>query len=304
MEANAAARSDSVGYYNGVIASSDGILGKAAGVAGRIATNAAYDAVGMGIGFYTLATNGNAQAQLGESLAYVATHPLTALYSGYNKAESYAANTDGSQIAEDAACFVLGGALAGGFGRTAGAVGELALDATVAAGRSMVPVLGEAIESHVVRIGGVAYATEPGMGSASAQISGAATAKVPVQLYDVMTYGDSKIGAIVADELTGDHMPSYAAIRQNVENTLERTLSREEANALRNNTNVVIVGQDLHEAGRTYLRANTSSKIAGDSFELQGAALLDQTVHLENSTRLGYSPSQLKCVFSTFKYCK
>jgi hypothetical protein len=92
--------------------------------------------------------------------------------------------------------------------------------------------------------------------------------KVPVQMYDVMTYGESKAGAVVGDELTGDHIPSYAAIRQNVETTLGRELTADEAAALRDNSNTVVGAQDLHAAGRTYFGANTQAQIAEDSLDL------------------------------------
>jgi hypothetical protein len=121
--------------------------------------------------------------------------------------------------------------------------------------------------------------------------------KVPVQMYDVMTYGESKAGAVVGDELTGDHIPSYAAIRQNVETTLGRELTADEAAVLRDNTNTVVVAQDLHAAGRTYFGANTQAQIAEDSLDLTGAAMKDQAVHLENAAGLGYSPTSLQASF-------
>ena len=116
-------------------------------------------------------------------------------------------------------------------------------------------------------------------------------------MYDVVTYGESKAGAVVGDELTGDHIPSYAAIRQNVETTLGRELTADEAAALRDNTNTVIVAQDLHAAGRTYFGANTQAQIAEDSLDLTGAAMGDQAAHLENAVELGYSPARLQASF-------
>ncbi|WP_176167914.1 hypothetical protein, partial [Luteibacter sp. 22Crub2.1] len=122
-------------------------------------------------------------------------------------------------------------------------------------------------------------------------------AKVPVQMYDVMTHGESKAGAVVGDELTGDHIPSYAAIRQNVEAVLGRELTADEAVSLRDNTNTVIIAKDLHAAGRTYFGANTQAQIARDSFDLTGAAVKDQAVHLENAAGLKYSPEKLQNSF-------
>jgi hypothetical protein len=122
--------------------------------------------------------------------------------------------------------------------------------------------------------------------------------KTPVQFGDVMTYGESKARAVVGDELTGDHIPAYAAIRQNVETTLGRRLNPDEAAALRDNTNTIIVSQDLHAAGRTYFGANTRAQIAEDSVDLGAAAAKDQAVHLANAPSMGYNPQSLEASFN------
>jgi hypothetical protein len=121
--------------------------------------------------------------------------------------------------------------------------------------------------------------------------------KVPVQLYDVMTYGESRAGAVVGDKLTGDHIPSFAAVRDNVEAILDRPLTRAEESALRDNTNTVVIGQDLHEAGRTYFGANTPTQIAQDATDLSAAALRDQAVHLQNAPSLRYNSLSLQASF-------
>ena len=121
--------------------------------------------------------------------------------------------------------------------------------------------------------------------------------KIPVQFGDVMTYGESKAGAVIGDGLTGDHIPSFAAVRENVEATLDRPLTRAEESALRDNTNTIVIVQDLHAAGRTYFGANTPAQIAQDATDLGAAALRDQTVHPQNAPSLGYSPSSLQVSF-------
>ena len=119
----------------------------------------------------------------------------------------------------------------------------------------------------------------------------------PVQRNEVMLYGESTARAVPGDELTGDHIPSIAAIRQNVENTLGQNLTRAQATALRNNTNVVVIDQDLHAAGRTYFGANTPSQITADATDLNAAALQDQATHLQNAPELGYSTADLQSAF-------
>jgi hypothetical protein len=119
----------------------------------------------------------------------------------------------------------------------------------------------------------------------------------PVRRGESITYGESTDRVVVGDKLTGDHIPSHAAIRENVENTLDRPLTRAEDNALRNNTNTVVVDHDLHAAGNTYAGKNTPARIATDAADLNSAALRDQATHLQNAPKLGYSAQDLQQSF-------
>ena len=134
----------------------------------------------------------------------------------------------------------------------------------------------------------VAADTE-GVGAASTQSTGG-----PVQRYKVMTHGESEDGAVVGDDLAGNHRPSCTTVRQNIENTLGQPLTPAQSAALRDNTNVVIVDQDSHVAGRTYFGANTASQIYGDAPDLKQAALDDQATHFYNALGLGYSTTDFQ----------
>lgn len=140
-------------------------------------------------------------------------------------------------------------------------------------------------------------ASDAAVASNLANVATETGGKAPVQIYEVMTYGESKAGAVVGDQLTGDHMPSYAAIRKNVETTLGRELTADEASVLRDNTNTVIVPHDLHAEGRTYFGANKSPQVTADSLDLSEASMKDQAAHLENAPRLGYSSDSLRASF-------
>ncbi|WP_440533997.1 Ig-like domain repeat protein [Variovorax sp. YR566] len=162
MEGSASARASAVAPYNEMIANSDSWIGKAGGVAGRIGTNVGYDLADAGIGLYTLATNGNARAQLGNTLGYAATHPFNAMYAGYNKAEAYLARTDASQIAEDGARLLWGGVATAGTGKVATTVGVASVEGAVNTARWLAPKAAEIAESQIGRMGGRLYAVESG----------------------------------------------------------------------------------------------------------------------------------------------
>jgi YD repeat-containing protein len=190
-----------------------------------------------------------------------------------------------------------GGAILGGLvvGAALAKYGAVQLQSPITVGDSVPYAFGQSGASSFILQNPIV--ADANAAESVANVATEAGGKVPVQLYDVMTYGESKAGAVVGDELTGDHIPSFAAVRDNVEATLDRPLTRAEESALRDNTNTVVIGEDLHEAGRTYFGANTPTQIAEDATDLGAAALRDQAVHLQNATSLGYDPVMLQASF-------
>ncbi|MDP9933668.1 hypothetical protein, partial [Variovorax paradoxus] len=162
MEGIAAARADTVGYYNDMIANSDSLLGKAAGVGGRVFANAGYDLAGAVGGLYTLATDANARAQLGEKVAYAATHPMNTIYTASKGVESYVTNTSLSQMLEDGARFAVGGAATAGGGKVVTTAGSLGVEGAIGTARWLAPKAAEMTESLLYRAGGLSYVVEPG----------------------------------------------------------------------------------------------------------------------------------------------
>jgi hypothetical protein len=87
---------------------------------------------------------------------------------------------------------------------------------------------------------------------------------------DVGTYGDLRGRGAVGDDLTPDHIPSFAAMRAKVERDSGQTLSRSEALDLRNLTNCVTISGCQHrESSRTYGGRNTPAQIQEDSQNLR-----------------------------------
>ena len=119
----------------------------------------------------------------------------------------------------------------------------------------------------------------------------------PITKLEVVTYRESVDRAVADDNLTGDHIPSIAAIRTNVEDTLGLPLTRAQAAALRNETNTLVVDGDFHASGRTYFGNNTPTQIAEDAQDLQAAALKDQSVYMQNAGDFGYNQSDLQSAF-------
>jgi hypothetical protein len=138
--------------------------------------------------------------------------------------------------------------------------------------------------------------------ASSASIVGQDAAKVanPIQRYEVTTFKESVQRSAKGDAISGDHIPSRAAIQKNVETTLGRRLNPTEQDVLTENTHVVNIDHDLHAAGDTYGRAkNTAEQISEDARDLHKAALGDQATHLKNAEAMGYDTEKLKGAFKT-----
>ncbi|WP_146013369.1 hypothetical protein [Trinickia symbiotica] len=140
---------------------------------------------------------------------------------------------------------------------------------------------------------------EAGSTTLSDQIKATATDGIgasaePVSKLEVVTYRESVERAVAGDNLTGDHIPSIAAIRTHVENTLGLPLTRAQATALRAETNTLIVDGDFHASGRTYFSNNTPAQVAADAQDLQAAAFRDQAVYMQNAEKFGYNREDLQ----------
>ncbi|MFV0675564.1 Ig-like domain repeat protein [Variovorax sp. tm] len=244
MEGSAAARAAAVAPYNEMIANSDSWIGKAGGVAGRIGTNVGYDLADAGISLYTLATNSNAREQLANTLGYAATHPFNVMYAGYNKAETYMARTDASQIAEDGARLLWGGVATAGTGKVATTVGVASLDGAVTTARWLAPKAAETIESQIARMGGRLYAVESGP-SLSSSAAGSdfvgpqmPTTYVSAEMQEKILWGQRQLrsdgtpsnGLIGAHSgEIGNNLPNYAVevLRSNPDGTSSVKLVRQ-----------------------------------------------------------------------------
>ena len=97
----------------------------------------------------------------------------------------------------------------------------------------------------------------------------------------------------IKDQMTPDHIPSFAALRKNLETKLGRPLEPLEAAELRKGGTSLLYETNLHEQfSRTYGGRNTASQITEDASDLFKAAqkdmdalrqpLLDSGVKLED----------------------
>jgi hypothetical protein len=122
-------------------------------------------------------------------------------------------------------------------------------------------------------------------------------ARGPVQPLDTGTYGQLAPNS-VGDDLTPDHVPSFAAIRTRAERDLDRFLTDQEWDALRRNTNTVAIDTDIHqEFSRTYGGRNNPDQILQDSRDLEGAANRDMDALRPHLLNRGYTPRQIDDAF-------
>ena len=76
----------------------------------------------------------------------------------------------------------------------------------------------------------------------------------------------------VGDKMSPDHIPSFAAVKANVEKKLKRKLKVEEARKLRNATTTVLYSTKMHmKYSETFGGRNTPERIAKDAKDLRSA---------------------------------
>lgn len=88
---------------------------------------------------------------------------------------------------------------------------------------------------------------------------------VPVKPLDTGTYKDMAARAVVGDNLTPDHIPSFAAIKKYREKVQGGAITGAAETALRNSTNTIVYSGTIHQKfSRTYGGRNTEAQIAAD----------------------------------------
>jgi RHS repeat-associated protein len=119
----------------------------------------------------------------------------------------------------------------------------------------------------------------------------------PVSQLEVGPYADLAARS-VGDGLTPDHIPSFAAIRANVERQLGRPLTAAEARALRDQTNAMVIRTQTHRQGsRTYGGRNTPAQIQTDSLDLQAAFQADRAALRQRLIQDGHTPEAIDAAF-------
>jgi hypothetical protein len=115
---------------------------------------------------------------------------------------------------------------------------------------------------------------------------------------EVGAYGKQSRRSI-GDDLTPDHVPSFAAIRTHVESQLGRPLSAAEARQLRNETSTIMIDTDIHQqVSRTYGGRNSGTQIGADASDLGNAARLDEAAYSQALRDRGYSQRQINDAFT------
>ncbi|WP_436796388.1 DUF6531 domain-containing protein [Actinospongicola halichondriae] len=136
-----------------------------------------------------------------------------------------------------------------------------------------------------------------GQGATSLRLAGRVSNASRVAELDVGTYGDLARRS-VGDGLTPDHVPSFAAVRRNVEESLGRELRPDEVRHLRNNTNCVVVCTQRHQAAsRTFGGRNSPAQIASDAADLGAAARRDLAELRRDLLQRGFSRHHIDRAF-------
>lgn len=113
--------------------------------------------------------------------------------------------------------------------------------------------------------------------------------KLQVGTYKEMT------AANVGSGLSADHIPSFAALRANMEKSLGRLLTKGEETLLRNNSLTMAYETEIHQKfSRTYGGRNNAAQIAKDAENLFDAIQADLKTLTPALEKAGYSDAEIK----------
>jgi RHS repeat-associated protein len=125
--------------------------------------------------------------------------------------------------------------------------------------------------------------------------------KQPAAPLEAGPYGDLAARS-ARDDMSPDHIPSYAARRAALQQQLGRELSRSEERQLRNEATCLMVPTCIHrEASRTYGGRNTPQQIAEDAKDLPGAQERDLAAYRERLVQEGHSEDQIQDAFQNVR---
>gem|GEM_PF-2152702 len=115
----------------------------------------------------------------------------------------------------------------------------------------------------------------------------------PTKSLQVGSYKDmAKVNA--KTNLSADHIPSFAAIKQYTEQTLGVQLTKAQVNELRKSSLTMVYETEIHRTiSRTYGGRNNRAKIATDAIDLVGAITRDIKALTPSLLKAGYSQGEI-----------
>lgn len=138
----------------------------------------------------------------------------------------------------------------------------------------------------------------------SGEISGRES-KSGVQVGDIGSYKIIQYLEKVGDNLTGDHQPSGAAIKEAIRmllhEALDRPLTRSAARIAYGKAITIVMTDEWHkDQSRTYGGRNTQAQIKKDAKDLVGAAIKDWIPTVDGLRSLGFTEDKIKEIWKEF----
>lgn len=119
---------------------------------------------------------------------------------------------------------------------------------------------------------------------------------------DVAPHKNNLKNAVTGDKLTPDHIPSFAAVKKEVENGLGKDLTKAQSDDLRRITTSIVIPEEMHQVfSETFKGRNGTQRVLNDAMNLRAAAESNMNAIRPELLKKGCSNDQIESMFNAVR---